>query len=233
MSAPLDWPARLARLAEGSRDPRLRAFYAAGCASAETPLGEAQLVALDIETTGLDAGRDAIVSIGLQPFDLRRIRCQEARYWLVQPHGALHARSVTLHHLTHSTLHQAPDFAEHFEALLDALAGRIAVVHYQHIERPFLAAAVQRLCGERWQFPLIDSMALEARLHPTRRPRWLQRWWPERRPSLHLTDCRNRYHLPGYHSHHALADALACAELLQAQSAWHYPASTPLGALWQ
>ena len=38
--------------------------------------------------------------------------------------------------------------------------------------------------------------------------------------------------LPIYSAHHALTDALACGELLQAQAATHYPAHTPVGALW-
>lgn len=35
--------------------------------------------------------------------------------------------------------------------------------------------------------------------------------------SLRLVDSRARYHLPYYRQHHTFIDALACAELLQAQ----------------
>ena len=79
------------------RDPRLARFYQAGTVSADTPLEQAPLLALDVETTGLDSRRDSIVSIGLVPFDLRRIRCAEARYWVVKPTRELSAESVTFH----------------------------------------------------------------------------------------------------------------------------------------
>lgn len=41
-----------------------------------------------------------------------------------------------------------------------------------------------------------------------------------------------RYHLPPYHAHHALTDALATAELLQAQVAHRFEAGMEIGRLW-
>ena len=49
---------------------------------------------------------------------------------------------------------------------------------------------------------------------------------------MRLADSRRRYNLPAYQAHHALSDALACAELLQAQIAHHYSPHTPLRQLW-
>lgn len=42
--------------------------------SPDTPLAQVPLVAMDFETTGLNADRDDIVSIGLVPLSLQRIR---------------------------------------------------------------------------------------------------------------------------------------------------------------
>jgi DNA polymerase-3 subunit epsilon len=50
--------------------------------------------------------------------------------------------------------------------------------------------------------------------------------------SIRLTDSRTRYHLPYYRQHNALTDALACAELLQAQCATHLMPDTPLNTIW-
>jgi DNA polymerase-3 subunit epsilon len=50
--------------------------------------------------------------------------------------------------------------------------------------------------------------------------------------SIRLADSRLRYNLPSYSAHHALIDALATAELLQAQVATHYATDTPVGELW-
>ena len=199
--APPDWPALFAELAQTARDPRLTRFYQAGTVSADTPLEQAPLLALDVETTGLDSRRDSIVSLGLVPFDLRRIRCREARYWVVKPACELSGQSVTFHHITHSDIQSAPRLDAVLDELLTAMAGKIMVVHYRPIERGFLDQAVRQL---------LDQQAV----------------------SIRLADSRLRYGLPPYQAHHALTDALATAELLQAQTARHYPASTAVGDLW-
>ncbi len=227
-----DWPGLFAQLAQTARDPRLMRFYQAGTVSADTPLEQVPLLALDVETTGLDSQRDSIVSLGLVPFDLHRIRCREASYWVVKPVCELSSQSVTFHHITHSDVSDAPRLAHVLDELLEKMAGRIMVVHYRSIERRFLDQAVRHLLGEGLQFPVIDTMQLEARLHPRRRG-WLRRVLSTQRPvSIRLADSRLRYNLPLYQAHHALTDALATAELLQAQSALHYPPTTAVGDLW-
>lgn len=227
-----DWSQRFAELAASSQDERLRAYYAAGCIAADTPLADVPLVALDVETTGLDPHQHAIVSLGLVPMDLQRIRCAEARYWVVKPTRELSAESVTFHHITHSDIRHAPRLAHVLDELLEALAGKVVVAHYRNIERNFLDQAVRQHLGEGLIFPIIDTMELEARVHPKRSVSWWDRLRGRKRISIRLADSRLRYGLPLYSAHHALTDALACGELLQAQVATHYPAHTPVGAVW-
>ena len=74
-------------------------------------------------------------------------------------------------------------------------------------------------------------MQLEARMH-RQKPGWLDRLLRRAKHSIRLADSRARYNLPTYHAHHALTDALATAELLQAQIANHYCPTTPIGSLW-
>ncbi|MCH4564967.1 MULTISPECIES: 3'-5' exonuclease [Halomonas] len=227
-----DWPAYLADRAARRRHPLLVDYFTAGCPAAETPIAEVPMVAMDMETTGLDARRHAIVSIGLVPFSLSRIRLAERRYWVVRPSRPLSRESVTYHHITHSEVAAAPDLEAVLPDLLEALAGRLAVVHYRHIERPFLNEAVRARLGEGIRFPMIDTMSLEARIH--RQSLWARfRRWLGRPPvSIRLQNSRARYGLPAYQGHHALTDALATAELLQAQIAAHYTPETPVGQLW-
>jgi DNA polymerase-3 subunit epsilon len=231
-ATPPDWPALFAQLAQTARDPRLARFYQAGTVSADTPLEQVPLLALDVETTGLDSRHDSIVSLGLVPFDLRRIRCREANYWVVKPMCELSSQSVTFHHITHSDIRHAPRMAQILDELLTAMAGKVMVVHYRNIERSFLDQALRQHLGEGLQFPVIDTMQLEARLHPKRHPGWLGRLLGRQPLSIRLADSRLRYGLPLYQAHHALTDAVATAELLQAQSATHYPPTTQVGDLW-
>ena len=228
----LEWPAYIQQRATEVSTPMLKAFYAAGCPAADTPIGEAPLVALDFETTGLDVQRHAIVSIGLVPFTLARIPLAQRRYWVVRPRRPLSATSITLHRITHSDIETAPDLSQILPELLEQLAGRLAVVHFRHIEQPFLDQATKLRMGEGVRFPVIDTMELEARLHRLSPWARLQRW--ARRPpvSIRLGDSRQRYGLPHYQGHHALVDALATAELFQAQIARYYDPQTPIGHLW-
>lgn len=227
-----DWPAYLAARADRVSSPELARYFAASCPTPDTPIGEAPLVALDLETTGLDARRHDIVSIGLVPFTLGRIRWAERRYWVVRPSRPLSSESITFHRITHSEIAEAPDLATVLPELLEAMAGRLAVVHFRHIERPFLDEAARSRLGEGLRFPVIDTMSLEARRH--RLSLWARfRRWMRRPPvSIRLSDSRARYGLPAYQGHHALLDALATAELLQAQIATHYRSQATIGELW-
>lgn len=231
--APTDWPSIFIRLAQTAKDPRLAAFYQAGVVAADTPLEQVSLVALDVETTGLDCNRHSIVSLGLVPFNLVRIRCGQALYWVVKPVSELSSESVTFHHITHSDIRDAPRLTTILGELLTAMAGKVMVVHYRTIERGFLDQAVRQHLGEALHFPVIDTMELEARLHRSQRqPGWFDRLFGRQPTSIRLADSRLRYGLPLYQAHHALTDALATAELLQAQVATHYSPTTQVGELW-
>ena len=229
-----DWPKRFSMLAETAHDPRLKAFYAQGTPSGDSPLQHVPLAALDVETTGLNTSQDEIVSIGVVPMTLARIQASASRYWVVHPKTELRPESITIHAITHSQIEEAPDLEAILDELLPMLAGRIIVVHCRDIERSFLNAALMSRIGEGIEFPVIDTMELEARLHrkpPTLFARLLGR---RTRPvSIRLAPSRTRYRLPRYRAHHALTDALASAELLQAQVAHRFSPQTPLHELWR
>ncbi|ARU90511.1 3'-5' exonuclease [Pseudomonas sp. M30-35] len=227
------WQEQYQILADNACDPRLARFYQAGAVHSDTPLDEVPLLALDVETTGLDAQNHCIVSLGLMPFDLNRIQCKKAQYWVVKPQSELSSQSITFHHITHSDIRYAPRVEQVLGELLEAMAGCVMVVHYRNIERSFLDHALQQAVGEGLHFPVIDTMELEARMHGSqRKPSWWDRLRGRQPTSIRLADSRLRYNLPHYQAHHALTDALATAELLQAQIATHYSPKTPVGDLW-
>ena len=231
-----DWPRLFGQLAASAGSDLLKRFYASGAVPAETPLADVPFAGLDLETTGTIPDRDGIVSIGVVPFSIDRIRCAGSRYWVVRPRRPLSERSVTIHGITHAEMRDAPDLADVLPELLDALAGRVAVVHYRGIERPFLRRAVRERTGDGLEFPVVDTMEIEARIHRGWRTapalRFLGSLLGRHPTSLRLAQSRVRYHLPIYRAHHALTDALASAELLQAQVAWRFRPDTPVGELW-
>lgn len=232
-SGAFDWPGYFQERAGQSTDYRLKQFYQADWPSPDTPISQVPMVALDLETTGLDARHDVIVSIGLVPFNMARIKSPQARYWVVRPTRPLTSRSITFHRITHSDVANAPALNALFGDLMQALAGRLVVVHFKHIERPFLNAAAKQIFGDSLLFPVIDTMAIERKHYGDFRRAWWRRLLGQSRPSLRLNDCRSRYHLPQYEAHHALVDAQATAELLHAQLSYHYSPETPVGDLWE
>lgn len=240
MATSTDWVQRYRELARQTQDPRLKRFYEAGIVSAATPIQEVPLLALDFETTGLNPKQHAIVSLACLPMTLERIQLGAAQAWLAKPRRPLLESSVVVHGITHSQIKTAPDLNDIFADLLVAMAGRVMVVHYHEIERPFLNQAFFNRIGEGIEFPVIDTMALEARQHCSKLKQTNSLWrrlygrhWQQKQVSLRLADVRARYNLPWYKPHDAVLDALGAAELLQAQVAHHYSPTTAVGRLWQ
>lgn len=227
-----NWAQYMASCAEASQHPALARFYRSAWPTADMPLSQVEFVAMDIETTGLDAQRHAIVSIGLIPFTLQRIRSDQGWYQVVRPYGDLIPESVTFHHITHSDIYQAPRFAAIIDPLLQQLSGKVVVAHYRNIERTFIDEAVKHALGEGVLFPMIDTMQIEANLYPQRKSGWFLRLLGRPSISIRLADSRGRYGLPLYQAHHALTDALGAAELFQAQVATHFSPQQRLGELW-
>ncbi|SNY49888.1 DNA polymerase-3 subunit epsilon [Arsukibacterium tuosuense] len=231
-STSTDWQQYYQQQAAIAKHPLLQQFYSNGMIAASTPISQVPLVAIDFETTGLSAEDNGIVSIGLVPFNLQRIFSSQARQWLLKPRFALTDNSVTVHRITHSEVSNAPDLSAVLPELLPLLAGKVAVVHYRQIERNFLAASVKVRLGESILFPVIDTLELEARLHRARPLSWWDKLRRRQQVSIRLDASRSRYQLPPYRPHHAVTDAIASAELFQAQLSHRYSPDTPVSELW-
>lgn len=228
----LNWQQYFKQQHQSVKDERLKQFYQTGVIDPETPLSDVEFVALDFETTGLDIEKDGIISIGLIPFTLRRIYCNQSKHWLVKPRKPLNEDSIVIHGITHSDLSNAPDLRRILEEVLDSLAGKIVVVHYQYIERQFFNRALKERLNEGILFPMVDTLAIESSIQH----KLVKGWWNKLRgkkpESVRLGTSRSRYNLPPYQPHHALVDAMATAELLQAQILHHYSPDTPIKDLW-
>ncbi|TYT26765.1 DNA polymerase III subunit epsilon [Luteimonas viscosa] len=172
-----------------------------------------EIVVLDFETTGLDPARDQILSAGWVPIERGRLRMGGAREVRVRPRGTAGVgQSATIHGLFDSDLAQATDEAGLLAELLPALAGRAIAAHAASIERGFLRALLRRHGGVALPNPFIDTLALERMLLEGAGERI-----DEYGGALMLGSARQRRGLGTHAQHSAVADALACAELLLAQ----------------
>ncbi|MDP8079342.1 3'-5' exonuclease [Phocoenobacter skyensis] len=229
---PDNWQDYYQTQAQQAQNTFLKQFYQAGIVDENTPIKEIDFVALDFETTGLDATVDDIVSIGLIPFNLKSIYCNQATHWIVRPKQELDEESVVIHGITHSDVFDAPDLHKVLDDLLTILANKVVVVHYRPIERQFFNSALMVRINEGILFPVVDTMQIEGNIQYAKRS-LLDRLLNKKIPSVRLAKSRTRYGLPAYTAHNALIDAIATAELLQAQISYHFSPDTPIGELWR
>lgn len=223
----IDWPYKYKAKQNVVKDPLLQQFYQTELPNPDTPMSEMTFVAMDFETTGLNADKDEIITIGLVPFTLNRVYLNRAKHWTVRPRQKLDENSIVIHGITHNDIMDAPDLSEIVEEVLNELAGHVLVVHYHKIEREFLDRALKRRIGEGIEFPVIDTMELESQIQKRQTAGIVNKIMGKRPDSVRLGQSRMRYNLPAYTPHHALTDAIATAELLQAQIAHHYSGDQP------
>lgn len=162
-----------------------------------TPIAAATFVVVDLETTGVIAGRDDIVEIaalvvagGAEP--------TVALSTLVQPSGGV--RATEIHGITDEDVAQAPRMQELLESIEAVTANRILVAHNAPFEIGFLRRAFQRF-DRQLELPHVCTMRIFELLR-------LGSQYPLRHACGSLGIDIGR-------QHSALDDALATARLLQ------------------
>jgi DNA polymerase-3 subunit epsilon len=233
MSAPsIDWQTKFKRKLETATNEDLKSYYQAGIPLDSTPLEDVTFLAMDFETTGLDPDQDDIITIGTVPFNLNRIFINQAKHWTIRPRKQLEEDSVVIHGITHSDVLDAPDLTLVFPEVLAEMSGKIMVVHYQRIEREFFNRALLTRIQEGIEFPVVDTMHIETQLQQKENGGLFNKLRGKKPQSVRLGASRTRYGLPQYTPHHALTDAVATAELLQAQIAYHFERKSPISRIW-
>ena len=96
----------------------LRDYLSVPTPAALTPLPDLPLLALDFETTGLDARTAHIVSVGMVPIEGRRIVLAGARHLVVRPDGDV-GQSAVIHGLTDDVVGAGVSLEEAVELVLD------------------------------------------------------------------------------------------------------------------
>lgn len=178
----------------------------------DTPIGELPILAVDFETTGLDAKDDKLLSVGFVALDNEQIKLNSSYHQIIKAKTQLEESNVIIHQITDAQKEQGQPLGIVVEVLLKALAGKVMLVHFARIERQFLQQACLELYGFMPVFPMIDTLVIAKRRLDKRDVAY--------DPSeLRLSNLRHQFQLPDHHGHDALNDAVATAELLLAQMA--------------
>lgn len=202
------------RLPWGRREPAppgpLRDLEQAGVPDRSCPLDELPLLAVDLETTGLDPARDQVVAVGWVPVDGRSVTLAGAVSRTVRVARDV-GGSAGVHGLTDDVVAAGGPWEDVLAELLSALRGRVLLAHAADIETGFLGAACAHHYGARPRLTAVDTVRLQRKVLGL----------PREDPGgdrLRLDAARRRFGLPRYRAHDALTDALACAELYLAQT---------------
>lgn len=199
------------RAGRRTADEAYRTFVRTPPPAPGTPFAEAELVCLDIETTGLDPATVDMLSIGWVLIRGGLVDLATAESHVVKPTGDL-GESPSIHGLTDTVVLQGMSPREAMYRVLEVLTGRVLVVHHAGLDKRLLDRFSRELFGDRLLVPVIDTLALENR-HKSRHHHL------EDTRSLRLPDLRNHYGLPWYRGHDCLVDAISTAELLLAMVA--------------
>jgi DNA polymerase-3 subunit epsilon len=167
---------------------------------AGTPLELAELVVLDLETTGLSPASSRICEIGAQR--VRALELADAFETLVDPGVPLPAAVQALTGIGRAALRGAPPAGLAVRRLLAFAGDAPLVAHNARFDLAFLDREVERLTGKRVAAPVVDTVWLARRLLGER----------TRRVGLHALAAF--FGTATEPCHRALPDAQATAEIL-------------------
>lgn len=162
----------------------------------DTPLDRVTFVAVDVETTGLDPRRDAIVEIGAVRIQGGRVLEEFATLVYIDRTIPLQAQQV--HGISNAMLVGHPRTNDAMQLFL-GFCGDGALV--EHSLRAFDVAFLERASGSQLPAPYVNTCTLSHKLFP-------------HLPSHSLEACCKRFRIANPQKHRALSDARATGELL-------------------
>ena len=159
---------------------------------------DTEMVAFDIETTGLNAMNDRITEIGAHIFAGGEVK--DVFNIFVDPERHIPANITELTGIKDSDVQGAPKEKEALEKFMEFVGDRPLVAHNAHFDVGFMTACANRH-GIRFNPVFIDTLALSQALCPE-----LKRF--------KLDIVSNHLGLPQFNHHRASDDALVCARMM-------------------
>jgi DNA polymerase-3 subunit epsilon len=201
------------RLAEKVGHPLARVYLEMPFPDKKRNAWELDYLVLDFETTGLDARKDAILSMGYTEIRGGRVKMDACTHRIIKLNIPLPPETVVIHKITDDRMNAGIHLHDALHELVERMTGKVLVVHFAHIEQTFLQAAMERVYGHKLPLLMLDTLAIERR--------WRERAQQAIIPNqFRLGNLRNAYNLPRYGAHSALMDAIATAELFLAEMSY-------------
>jgi DNA polymerase-3 subunit epsilon len=174
------------------------------------PLGEAEFVVFDMETTGLHAKRgDRIVSISAVRVKQGRIDLSDSFHEIVDPDRHIPSETAVIHGILPSMVHGKPTFEEVLPSFISYVGSSVLVAHHAWLDLSFLNQEMIRL----YRFPIQSLVIDTALLDRVLRSKTSYHGGLELNSTLRATAERYHVRVEGHHS--SFGDALATAQVFQ------------------
>jgi DNA polymerase III subunit epsilon len=161
-----------------------------------TPLARARWVAIDCETSGLDAARDRLLSVGAVAVRAGRIELASAFHSLVKQDAVSASSNILIHGIGGDAQRAGRQAPEVIHDLARYVGDDVPVGFHAPFDEQVLRRHAFR-ARQRW----VDLATLAPVLFPGRKARLLDEWLAQ-------------FGIPAHGRHDALGDAFATAQLL-------------------
>ncbi len=155
-------------------------------------------VALDFETTGLEAALCEVIEYGAVQFDSLELGLELAS--LCAPHRPIPSQASLVNGITDAMVAGYPPFEQHLDLLLDFIGDRIVVCHNAPFDMSFLNRYC-RLHGKQAPVQVMDTLQLARRCL-------------RHLPSHSLKSVAAFLKIPQHNAHRALDDARVTAQVM-------------------
>ena len=157
-------------------------------------------VVVDCETTGLDAGSDALIAIGAVAVRGGRVLASDSFEQVIRPARTGGRDNILIHRIGEAAQRGGVEPRQACAAFLDYVDGAPLVAFHASFDRAFLARAVRDALGRRLEARWLDLAGLAPALNPGVRARALDDWLAH-------------FSIEVAQRHHASSDAFATAML--------------------
>jgi DNA polymerase-3 subunit epsilon len=173
------------------------------------PPPENEWVALDCETTGLNVGRDEIISIGAVRIVGNRIMTSQRLELLVRPERGVSADSVKIHRLREQDVAHGLPIDDAMKQLLRFIGSRPLVGYFLEFDVAMINKALFPMLGQGLPQPKIEVSGMYYDYKFRQQPAHTRQDMP--RIDLRFDTMMRDLDLPVRDSHNALNDAVMAA----------------------
>ncbi|MFL0810337.1 MAG: 3'-5' exonuclease [Agarilytica sp.] len=206
MLSKLKYQLKKSRWKQTARKGVFSDLYESSFPTTSSSISESSFLAVDCEMTGLNPAKDSLLSIGWIEISAKKVILGKSNHMLIYSESGV-SNSAKIHGLHDSRVAGAASVGKVLSIFIRDALNKIIIFHHAPLDIAFLQKAALETVGCPLLFTYLDTLEIEQKRLSMQ----------NRRDSLQLNLCRERYNLPPLTEHNALSDARATAELFLAQ----------------